>query len=103
MLAIAPYVSMNVRKEGKDLKAAEVATWSVDQFLDYAEAKALPQCLQWMADNKKVAKALRKAQERVEDHDDPATASMIEIWLDKTEKRTWFLCEAARGASNDGH
>ena len=32
-----------------------------------------------------------------------ATASLIEIWLDQTEKRTWFLFEAARGASNDGH
>ena len=38
-----------------------------------------------------------------EEHDDPATASMIEIWLDQTEKRTWFLFEAARGGSNDGH
>jgi len=26
-----------------------------------------------------------------------------EIWIDQTEKRTWFLFEAARGASNDGH
>ena len=56
-----------------------------------------------MDDNKKVAEAMRKAHEVCEDHDDPATASMIEIWLDQTEKRTWFLFEAARGASNDGH
>ena len=56
-----------------------------------------------MNDNKKVAEAMRKAHEVAENHDDPATASMIEIWLDQTEKRTWFLFEAARGASNDGH
>ena len=56
-----------------------------------------------MNDNKKVAEAMRKAHEVADDHDDPATASMIEIWLDQTEKRTWFLFEAARGASNDGH
>ena len=56
-----------------------------------------------MNDNKKVAEDMRKAHEVCEDHDDPATASMIEIWLDQTEKRTWFLFEAARGASNDGH
>jgi starvation-inducible DNA-binding protein len=54
-------------------------------------------------DNKKVAEAMRKAHAVADDHDDPATASMIEIWLDQTEKRTWFLFEAARGASNDGH
>jgi starvation-inducible DNA-binding protein len=56
-----------------------------------------------MNDNKQVAEDMRKAHEICEDHDDPATASMIEIWLDQTEKRTWFLFEAARGASNDGH
>ena len=56
-----------------------------------------------MNDNKKVAEAMRKAHAVADDHDDPATASMIEIWLDQTEKRTWFLFEAARGASNDGH
>ena len=56
-----------------------------------------------MNDNKKVAEAMRKAHEVADDHDDSATASMIEIWLDQTEKRTWFLFEAARGASNDGH
>ena len=56
-----------------------------------------------MNDNKKVAEAMRKAHEVADDHDDPATASMIEVWLDQTEKRTWFLFEAARGASDDGH
>ena len=30
-------------------------------------------------------------------------ASLIENWLDQTEKRTWFLFEAARDGSNDGH
>jgi len=56
-----------------------------------------------MNDNKKVAEHMRKAHEVCEDHDDPASASLIENWLDETEKRTWFLFEAARGASNDGH
>ena len=56
-----------------------------------------------MNDNKKVAEAMRKAHEVADDHDDAATASLIENWLDQTEKRTWFLFEAARGASNDGH
>jgi starvation-inducible DNA-binding protein len=56
-----------------------------------------------MNDNKKVAEDMRKAHEVCEDHDDPATASMIEIWLDQTEKRTWFLFEASRGATQGGH
>ena len=56
-----------------------------------------------MEDNKQVAARMRDAHEVAEDHDDIATASLIENWIDQTEKRTWFLFEAARGASNDGH
>ena len=56
-----------------------------------------------MNDNKKVAEEMRKAHEVCDEHDDVATASLIENWIDQTEKRTWFLFEAARGASNDGH
>lgn len=54
-LAIAPYISMNIPKEGKRLGAAQVATWTVDQFLDYAETNALPESIRWMQENKKVA------------------------------------------------
>jgi starvation-inducible DNA-binding protein len=56
-----------------------------------------------MNDNKRVAAAMRKAHKVADDHEDVATASLIEVWIDETEKRTWFLFEAARGASNDGH
>ena len=56
-----------------------------------------------MEDNKKVAEAMRKAHEIADDHDDPATASLLENWIDQTEKRTWFLFEAARNATNSGH
>jgi starvation-inducible DNA-binding protein len=56
-----------------------------------------------MDDNKKVAARMRKAHGVADEHEDIATASLIENWIDQTEKRTWFLFEAARGASNDGH
>ena len=56
-----------------------------------------------MNDNKRVAEDLRAAHEICDDHDDPATASLIENWLDQTEKRTWFLFEASRAASDEGH
>jgi starvation-inducible DNA-binding protein len=56
-----------------------------------------------MNDNKKVAEAMRKAHEICDEHDDIATASLIENWIDQTEKRTWFLFEAARGATAGGH
>jgi hypothetical protein len=55
VLAIAPYISMNIPKEGKKLTAAEVSTWNVDKFLDYVEANALPESIRWMEENKKIA------------------------------------------------
>ena len=30
------------------------------------------------------------------EHRDVATASLIEVWIDETERRTWFLFEARR-------
>jgi len=53
-LAIAPYITLIVPGEGKGLNASEVATWSVEHLLDYAETNALPDSIRWMQDNKKV-------------------------------------------------
>jgi starvation-inducible DNA-binding protein len=46
---------------------------------------------------------MRKAHELCEDHKDAATASMLEIWLDETERRAWFLFEASRQPDRSGH
>jgi starvation-inducible DNA-binding protein len=56
-----------------------------------------------LADNKAVAEAMRKAHELCDKHEDVATASMLEIWIDETEKRTWFLFEASRRGDGTGH
>src|SRR5437868_13485405 len=56
-----------------------------------------------MGDNKKVAEAMREAHELCDKHDDVATASLLEVWIDQTERRTWFLFEASRGADRTGH
>src|ERR1700686_4373760 len=44
-----------------------------------------------MNDNKAVAKAMREAHELADKHEDVATASILENFIDDTEKRTWFL------------
>lgn len=56
-----------------------------------------------LEDNKAMAEAMRGAHKLCEDNEDIATASLLETYVDETEKRTWFLFEAARGASPDGH
>jgi starvation-inducible DNA-binding protein len=56
-----------------------------------------------MNDNKAVAAAMRKAHKLCDDHEDVATASLLEMYIDATEKRTWFLFESARKADESGH
>ena len=49
-----------------------------------------------MQDNKHVAAAMRKAHEVCDDAGDVASASILENFIDDTERRTWFLFEATR-------
>jgi starvation-inducible DNA-binding protein len=45
------------------------------------------------ADNQQLTRELRSAHELCERRNDVATASLIENWIDETERRTWFLSE----------
>ena len=49
-----------------------------------------------MEDNKTVIRNMRKAHEVADRHDDVATASILENFIDQAEKRNWFLFEASR-------
>jgi starvation-inducible DNA-binding protein len=44
-------------------------------------------------DNLELTRNLRSAHELCEKYNDVATASLIENWIDETERRTWFLSE----------
>jgi starvation-inducible DNA-binding protein len=48
------------------------------------------------ADNQRLTRFLRSAHELCDRHNDVATASLIEVWIDQTERRTWFLAEIVR-------
>ena len=49
------------------------------------------------SDNQQLTRFLRSAHEICEELNDVATTSLIEVWIDQTERRTWFLAETARG------
>ena len=44
-------------------------------------------------DNQQLTRELRSTHELCEHYDDVATASLIENWIDETERRAWFLSE----------
>src|SRR5438094_77372 len=50
-------------------------------------------------DNKTLAARLREAHNVCDEHRDVATTSLIEVWIDETERRVWFLFETTRRAN----
>jgi len=51
---------------------------------------------QLLADNQELTKYLRATHEVCDQHNDVATASLIENWIDETERRSWFLYEIVK-------
>src|ERR1700679_3867929 len=49
------------------------------------------------ADNQALTRYFRAAHETCDKYNDVATASEIEVWIDQTERRTWFLSEIVQG------
>ena len=47
-------------------------------------------------DTRRVVAAMREAHDVCDEHNDVATASLLENFIDATERRTWFLFEASR-------
>jgi starvation-inducible DNA-binding protein len=47
-------------------------------------------------DNKALVASLRETHGVCDEFGDVATASLIEVWIDEAERRTWFLYEASR-------
>lgn len=53
-------------------------------------------------DNKALANHLREAHALCKTHLDIASASLIEVWTDQAERRTWFLFECGRDQDQAG-
>ena len=49
-------------------------------------------------DNKQLTGYMRETHGLCDEHGDVATASLLEVWIDEAERRTWFLFEASRNA-----
>jgi starvation-inducible DNA-binding protein len=73
----------------------------LDNDADYVEP--LDMLAELREDNKTLAASLREAHDVCDEHRDIATASLIEVWIDETERRTWFLFEAGRKPDSSGH
>src|SRR5579871_4090899 len=72
-----------------------------DNDADYVEPEDMLKELR--EDNTTLAARLREAHDMCDEHRDIASASLIEIWIDETERRAWFLFEAGRRPDSSGH
>lgn len=66
----------------------------VDNDAEYVEP--LDMLAELAEDNKALTVRLRQTHNVCDKHRDVATASLIEVWIDEAERRTWFLFEATR-------
>ena len=73
----------------------------LDNDAEYVEPEDM--LAELVEDNKALTSRLREAHDVCEEYEDVATASLIEVWIDETERRTWFLFEASRRPDSAGH
>jgi starvation-inducible DNA-binding protein len=50
-------------------------------------------------DNKQLTTRMREIHDLCDESGDVATASLLEVWIDEAERRTWFLFEATRSTT----
>ena len=63
---------------------------------DAAFVTALDMLAELREDNKELAANMRETHDLCGEGHDVATASLLEVWIDEAERRTWFLFEASR-------
>jgi starvation-inducible DNA-binding protein len=69
----------------------------LDNDTDYVDP--LDMLAELREDNAALTERLREVHEVVGELRDIATASLIENWIDETERRAWFLFESSRGGT----
>jgi starvation-inducible DNA-binding protein len=105
LFAMTDAIAERVRKVGgstiKSIGHIARTQRVVDNDTDYVEP--LDMLAELREDNEMLTARLREAHNVCEEHRDVATASLIEVWIDETERRTWFLFEASERADAGGH
>jgi starvation-inducible DNA-binding protein len=67
---------------------------------DAAYVTPLDMLAELREDSKQLVSEMRRTHELCEDRNDVASASLIEVWIDEAERRTWFLFEASRAGES---
>ncbi|MBG6114207.1 MULTISPECIES: DNA starvation/stationary phase protection protein [unclassified Polaromonas] len=98
-------IAERIRKVGGTTLRSISHISSLQTIKDNNEAYVTPAAMlaELRDDNKALGVHLRDVHEVCDAQRDIASASLIENWIDETERRTWFLFEASRPSDDSGH
>ncbi len=73
----------------------------LDNDADYVDPKDM--LAELAEDNRQLVASMRQVHDVCDEYGDVATTSLLEVWIDESERRAWFLFESNRGGegSND--
>jgi len=98
LLAMTDQIAERMRKLGRTTlrSVGHISRLQRVRDNDVLYVKPLDMLTELMHDNVELTARLRDAHDVCDENRDVATASLIEVWIDETEGRTWFLSEATR-------
>lgn len=97
ILAITDEIAERVRKlgEGTLRSIGDIARHQTLEDNDALHVHPLDMLAELRTDNQLFVASLRKAHHACNEHEDVASTSLIETYIDQAEKRAWFLYEAS--------
>jgi starvation-inducible DNA-binding protein len=105
ILAMTDVLAERVRKIGGTTlhSIGQIARTSrvLDNDAEYVEPSDMVAELR--DDNKDLVARLRAAHDVCEEHGDVASTSVLETFIDESERRLWFLFETSRNSDSSGH
>jgi starvation-inducible DNA-binding protein len=87
---------ITIRSIGQIAKLQRIS----DNDADYVDP--LDMLAELREDNKSLTARMREVHDVCDEHNDVATTSLLENWIDETERRAWFLFESTR-KGDPGH
>lgn len=98
ILAMTDLIAERARKIGgttlRSVGQISRETRVADNDADYVDP--LDMLAELREDNNDLVGRMRELHDLCDEHGDIATASLLENWVDETEKRVWFLFETGR-------
>ena len=98
IFAMTDAIAERVRKIGGTTLRSIGHTGRLQRLLDNDAEFVSPSAMlaELRDDNRQLTAYMRETHALCDEYNDVASASLLEVWIDEAERRTWFLFEATR-------